>query len=251
MTPSRGREPSSASVGGRTARAERPRGKGHVEADYGAIIGITLVWSRCLLSIGVLSLVGSDMIYRQFSVTWWPQSASPHSMALSLTPSPLRRVAESQSRLAITTQRRAFLAGSPPIWRPRRRGIAALSAGRWARTGRIDAALYRGCPRSFLGLCAAADGILPIDDQGFNHVDVGDTSRGAFNRTLDVVKQVEDFLLNRNGVRPGYISDRGSAFSARAGTPRKAFVTTETLGRTGPNDSAEALSPTPIRLWHQ
>ena len=40
-------------------------------------------------------------------------------------------------------------------------------------------------------------GFLPVDDQGFITTDVQTPPEASFNRTLDAVKRVEDYLLQR------------------------------------------------------
>ena len=61
----------------------------------------------------------------------------------------------------------------------------------------------------YLAICSSAwagpssrlpGGFLPIDDQGFITTDVQTPPEASFNRTLDAVKQVEDYLLQRAGV---------------------------------------------------
>ena len=69
--------------------------------------------------------------------------------------------------------------------------------GRSCATGRfmlIYAAMLAGVAFAFV---APADRFLPVDDQGFIIADVQTAAGRVVPRTLDVMKQVEDYLLKR------------------------------------------------------
>ena len=93
--------------------------------------------------------------------------------------------------------------------------LVARPAGRFmliyvAHAGRVGWAFVR-----------LPGGFLPVDDQGFITIDVQTPPEASFNRTLEAIKSVEDYLLQRPGVETSHRSSPASASSARASTPRR------------------------------
>ena len=204
----------------------------------GAIIGITLVLVAVFIPMAFFP--GSvGIIYRQFSVTMVAAISFSAFMALSLTPalcaSLLKPVAAGHHHA------KKGLFG----WFNRNMEKAKTTYSgviRWTllRTGRlmlVYLAIVIGLSWAFARL---PTGFLPIDDQGFITVDVETPPEASFNRTLDVVKQVEEFLLNRKGVdQVTFLT--GFSFLGQGRNTAQAFVTLKPWGERGPNDSAAAI----------
>ena len=83
-------------------------------------------------------------------------------------------------------------------------------------------------------------GFLPVDDQGFITADVQTPPEASFNRTLDAVQRVEEFLAQRNGV-DNVTFLTGFSFLGQGQNTAQAFVTLKDWSERGPNDSAQAI----------
>jgi multidrug efflux pump len=83
-------------------------------------------------------------------------------------------------------------------------------------------------------------GFLPIDDQGFITVDLQTPSESSYNRTYDVVKQVEDYLLKRDGV-DNVTFLTGFSFLGQGMNAAQAFVTLKDWDERGPESTAAAI----------
>ena len=113
---------------------------------------------------------------------------------------------------------------------------------RWtlARTGRlmlIYFAIVVGLAWAFVRLPA---GFLPVDDQGFITTDVQTPPEASFNRTLEVVKRVEEFLAQRKGIDTVTFLT-GFSFLGQGQNTAQAFITLKDWSERGPGDSAEAV----------
>ena len=204
----------------------------------GAIIGITLVLIAVFVPMAFFP--GSvGIIYRQFSVTMISAIAFSALMALSLTPALCATVLKPVAAGHHHTRRGPF------GWFNRRMEQAKTGYSgfvRWslARTGRlmlIYLVLVGVLGWGFMRLPA---GFLPIDDQGFLTVDVQTPPEASFNRTLDAVKRVEQFLAQRKGVDDVTFLT-GFSFLGQGQNTAQAFVTLKHWSERGPNDSAEAI----------
>ena len=78
-------------------------------------------------------------------------------------------------------------------------------------------------------------GFLPIDDQGFITADVQTPPEASFNRTLDAVKQVENYLLQRPGVEDVTFLT-GFSFLGQGTNTAQAFVTLKDWSERGPKE---------------
>ena len=67
-------------------------------------------------------------------------------------------------------------------------------------------------------------GFLPVDDQGFITADVQTPPEASFNRTLDAVQRVEEFLAQRKGV-DNVTFLTGFSFLGQGQNTAQAFVT--------------------------
>ena len=205
----------------------------------GAIIGITLVLVAVFVPMAFFP--GSvGVIYRQFAVSMATSIAFSAFLALSLTPAlcaTLLKPVEAghghakggffgwfNRRFAAGTH--AYRAGVGGILRRPVRGLLVYAA--------LIAALgwgYVRMPSSF----------LPIEDQGTVLVDAQTPPESATERTLDVVKRIEDHF----GAEPAVLTRLtlvGYGFSGQGQNAALAFVTLKDWGERGPNDSAEAIT---------
>jgi multidrug efflux pump len=204
----------------------------------GAIIGITLVLVAVFVPMAFFP--GSvGIIYRQFSITMVAAIGFSAFMALSLTPAlcaSLLKPVEAGHHHA----KKGFFG-----WFNRNMETAKTKYSgvvRWtlARTGRLMLIYIAVVLGLFWAFARLPTGFLPIDDQGFITVDVETPPEASLNRTLDVVKRVEEFLLNRNGIdQVTFLT--GFSFLGQGRNTAQAFVTLKPWGERGPNDSAAAI----------
>ncbi|WP_036262174.1 multidrug efflux RND transporter permease subunit [Methylocapsa aurea] len=204
----------------------------------GAIIGITLVLIAVFIPMAFFP--GSvGIIYRQFSVTMASAIGFSAFLALSLTPALCASLLKPVAAGHHHARRGLFGLFN--------RGMESAKSGysgvvRWTllRTGRlmlVYVALVIGLGWGFSRL---PTGFLPIDDQGFITVDVQTPPEASFNRTLDAVKRVEEFLLHRQGVdQVTFLT--GYSFLGQGQNTAQAFVTLKDWSLRGPDDSAEAI----------
>ena len=154
----------------------------------GAIVGITLVLVAVFVPMAFFP--GSvGIIYRQFSVTMVAAIGFSALMALSLTPALCATLLKPIEAGTITRRGPVRLV-QPPL-DAAKEATAAWSAGRSPRrplhAGLV--ALIAGVGWAFVRL---PGGFLPVDDQGFITTDVQTPPEASFNRTLEVVRQVEN-----------------------------------------------------------
>src|SRR5215467_7647972 len=163
------------------------------------------------------------IIYRQFSVTMVSAIAFSALMALSLTPALCATLLKQVPRGHHHARKGLFGLFN--------RGMEKTKGGysgfvRWTltRTGRlmlIYLAIVVGLAWAFVRLPA---GFLPIDDQGFITTDVQTPPEASFNRTLEVVKRVEEFLAQHKGVDTVTFLT-GFSFLGQGQNTAQAFIT--------------------------
>jgi multidrug efflux pump len=204
----------------------------------GAIVGITLVLVAVFVPMAFFP--GSvGVIYRQFSVTMVSAIAFSALMALSLTPALCATLLKQVPRGHHHARKGLFGLFN--------RGMEKTKGGysgfvRWtlARTGRlmlIYFAIVVGLAWAFVRLPA---GFLPVDDQGFITTDVQTPPEASFNRTLEAVKRVEEFLAQRKGVDTVTFLT-GFSFPGQGQNAAQAFITLKDWSERGAGDSAEAI----------
>jgi multidrug efflux pump len=204
----------------------------------GAIVGITLVLVAVFVPMAFFP--GSvGVIYRQFSVTMVSAIAFSALMALSLTPALCSTLLKQVPRGHHHARKGLFGVFN--------RGMEKAKGGysgfvRWtlARTGRlmlIYFAIVVGLAWAFVRLPA---GFLPVDDQGFITTDVQTPPEASFNRTLEAVKRVEEFLAQRKGVDTVTFLT-GFSFPGQGQNAAQAFITLKDWSERGAGDSAEAI----------
>jgi multidrug efflux pump len=204
----------------------------------GAIVGITLVLIAVFIPMAFFP--GSvGIIYRQFSVTMVSAIAFSALMALSLTPALCATLLKPVAAGHHHTRKglfRWFNLGMDKA----KEGYSGFVRWTLARTGRlmlIYFAVVVGLGWAFVRLPA---GFLPVDDQGFITTDVQTPPEASFNRTLDVVKRVEEFLAQRKGVDTVTFLT-GFSFLGQGQNAAQAFITLKDWSERGPDDSAAAI----------
>ncbi|HET9246986.1 MAG TPA: multidrug efflux RND transporter permease subunit [Xanthobacteraceae bacterium] len=203
----------------------------------GAIVGITLVLVAVFVPMAFFP--GSvGVIYRQFSATMVSAIAFSALMALSLTPALCATLLKQVPR---GHHARKGLFGVFNRGMEKAKGSYSGFV-RWtlARTGRlmlIYFAIVVGLAWAFVRLPA---GFLPVDDQGFITTDVQTPPEASFNRTLEVVKRVEEFLAQRKGIDTVTFLT-GFSFLGQGQNTAQAFITLKDWSERGPSDSAEAV----------
>ncbi|QBR70306.1 multidrug efflux RND transporter permease subunit [Beijerinckiaceae bacterium] len=204
----------------------------------GAIIGITLVLVAVFIPMAFFP--GSvGIIYRQFSVTMAAAISLSAFLALSLTPALCGALLKPVAAGHHHARRGLFGLFNRGMEKAKTNysGIVRWTLLRTGRLMLIYLAMVIGLAWGFSRL---PTGFLPVDDQGFITVDVQTPPEASFNRTLDVVKQVEAFLMNRQGIdQITFLT--GYSFLGQGQNTAQAFVTLKDWSQRGKDDSAEAI----------
>ncbi|MCU0761412.1 MAG: efflux RND transporter permease subunit [Hydrogenophaga sp.] len=206
----------------------------------GAIVGITVVLISVFVPLAFFAgSVGN--IYRQFAAVMGVSIAFSAFMALSLTPAlcatllkPVEAGHHHEKKGFFGWFNRSFARTAKGY----ERGVAALlpRAGRtliiYAAVIGAAAWVYNRLPTSF----------LPGEDQGTMLVNVQLPPGATQERTLDVMQQVEGFVLQQPEVQ-SMVSVLGFSFSGQGQNAALAFVTLKDWSeRTDPGSSAQALA---------
>jgi len=203
-----------------------------------AIIGITLVLIAVFLPMAFFP--GSvGIIYRQFSVTMVSAIAFSALLAMSLTPALCATLLKPVVKGHAHAERGFFgwFNRTLDSIRERYSGVVRWNLGRTGRLMLIYAVLVGVLG---WGLARMPGGFLPIDDQGFVTVDLQTPSDSSYNRTYEVVKQVEDYLLKRDGV-DNVTFLTGFSFLGQGMNAAQAFVTLKDWSDRDANSSAAAI----------
>ncbi|MDO8904753.1 efflux RND transporter permease subunit [Hydrogenophaga sp.] len=206
----------------------------------GAIIGITVVLISVFVPLAFFAgSVGN--IYRQFAAVMGVSIAFSAFMALSLTPA-LCATLLKPVKAGHNHEKKGFFGwfnrGFTRTAKGYERSVAALLP-RAGRTLIVYAAIigaavvvYNRLPTSF----------LPGEDQGTMLVNVQLPPGATQERTLEVMKQVEGFMLQQPEVQ-SMVGVLGFSFSGQGQNAALAFVTLKDWSeRTGPGSSASALA---------
>ena len=205
----------------------------------GAIIGITLVLSAVFVPMAFFpGAVG--IIYQQFSLTMVVSILFSAFLALSLTPalcgSFLKPVAAGHHH-----EKRGFAGWFNRNFDRTTRGYTGLVGRIARRAGRfmvIYLALLAGLGWAYMRLPTA---FIPNEDQGFLIVDMQAPPEASANRTIEVIKQVEDAFLSDEAVERVF-AIQGFSFSGAGQNAGLAFITLKDWSERGPQDSAEAIA---------
>jgi multidrug efflux pump len=206
----------------------------------GAIIGVTVVLISVFVPLAFFSgSIGN--IYRQFAAVMGVSIAFSAFLALSLTPAlcaTLLKPVEAGHHHAKTGFFGWFNRGFASTAKGYERGVARLlpKAARYLVIYLAIVAgavlIYQRLPTSF----------LPNEDQGSMLVNVQLPPGATQGRTLEVMKQVEEFVLKQPEVE-GMVSVLGFSFSGQGQNAALAFVTLKDWAqRPEPNNSAQALA---------
>jgi len=206
----------------------------------GAIIGVTVVLISVFVPLAFFSgSIGN--IYRQFSAVMGVSIAFSAFLALSLTPAlcaTLLKPVEAGHHHAKTGFFGWFNRGFASTAKGYERGVAKLLP-RAARYLVIYLAIVAGAAWMYQRLPTS---FLPNEDQGSMLVNVQLPPGATQERTLEVMKQVEGFILNQPEVK-SMVGVLGFSFSGQGQNAALAFVTLKDWAeREGPGSSAEALA---------
>uniref|UniRef100_UPI002609F1E8 efflux RND transporter permease subunit n=1 Tax=Hydrogenophaga sp. TaxID=1904254 RepID=UPI002609F1E8 len=206
----------------------------------GAIIGVTVVLISVFVPLAFFAgSVGN--IYRQFSAVMGVSIAFSAFLALSLTPA-LCATLLKPVEAGHHHEKKGFFGWFNRGFARTAKGYEGGVAKLLPRAGRTlviylaivaaAAVVYMRLPTSF----------LPGEDQGTMLVNVQLPPGATQGRTLDVIKQVEDFILKQPEVQ-SMVGVLGFSFSGQGQNAALAFITLKDwTERTGPNSSAEAVA---------
>ncbi|MGI9216823.1 MAG: efflux RND transporter permease subunit [Hydrogenophaga sp.] len=206
----------------------------------GAIIGVTVVLISVFVPLAFFSgSVGN--IYRQFAAVMGVSIAFSAFMALSLTPALCATLLQPVEAGHHHEKKGFFGWFNRGFSRTAKRyegGVAALlpRAGRalviYAAIVGAVAVVYMRLPTSF----------LPNEDQGTMLVNVQLPPGATQERTLDVMQQVEGYVLKQPEVQ-GMVSVLGFSFSGQGQNAALAFITLKDWSeRTAPGSDAQSIA---------
>ncbi|MDP3834003.1 MAG: efflux RND transporter permease subunit, partial [Hydrogenophaga sp.] len=206
----------------------------------GAIIGVTVVLISVFVPLAFFSgSVGN--IYRQFAAVMGVSIAFSAFMALSLTPALCATLLKPVEAGHHHEKKGFFGWFNRGFSRTAKRyegGVAALLP-RAGRTLIIYAAIVAAAVVVYMRLPTS---FLPGEDQGTMLVNVQLPPGATQERTLDVMKQVEGFILKQPEVQ-GMVSVLGFSFSGQGQNAALAFITLKDWAeRTAPGSSAQEIA---------
>ncbi len=206
----------------------------------GAIIGVTVVLISVFVPLAFFSgSVGN--IYRQFAAVMGVSIAFSAFLALSLTPAlcaTLLKPVQAGHQHAKTGFFGWFNRGFARTAQGYERGLSRILP-RAARYLVIYLAIVAGATAVYLRLPTS---FLPNEDQGTMLVNVQLPPGATQGRTLDVMQQVESFMLKQPEVQ-SMVSVLGFSFSGQGQNAALAFVTLKDWAeRTAPGSSASDLA---------
>ena len=208
----------------------------------GAIVGVTVVLISVFVPLAFFAgAVGN--IYRQFSTVMVASIAFSAFMALSLTPA-LCGVLLRPVEAGHHTAKRGFFGLFNRNFDKVAHGYEGLVGRALSRAGRrfmlmFFAVIVGGVVLFFVKLPAS---FLPGEDQGYLIVNVQLPPGATRNRTLEVMKQVEGYMLKQPEVQD-MVSVLGFSFSGSGQNAALAFVPLKNWDdRKGAAHSAQALA---------
>ncbi|HCY62304.1 MAG TPA: multidrug efflux RND transporter permease subunit [Oxalobacteraceae bacterium] len=204
----------------------------------GAIVGITLVLIAVFIPMAFFGgAVGA--IYRQFSLSMVASMVFSALMALTLTPALCATILK-PVEAGHHHEKSGFFGWFNRVFHRtsvRYQGMVGNMLGKTLRYMLIYAAiigcvalLYARLPSSF----------LPSEDQGFLITNIQLPPGASTHRTLEVVKQVEDYYMKQPGVEH-VIAVLGFSFSGRGQNAGLAFVPLKDWKERGQEDSVFSI----------
>ena len=205
----------------------------------GALIGITLVLIAVFIPMAFFSgAVGT--IYRQFSLSMVASMAFSVFMAFSLTPALCATILK-PVEAGHHHEKQGFFGWFNRKFATTTAGYQDLIVKMLNKTGRYMLVysaivicvgiLYARLPASF----------LPGEDQGYIITNIELPAGASENRTLAVVKQVEDYFKKIPGVAH-VVAVTGFSFSGNGQNAAIAFVPLKDWSQRGPDQSADAIA---------
>jgi HAE1 family hydrophobic/amphiphilic exporter-1/multidrug efflux pump len=205
----------------------------------GALIGIAMVLSAVFVPMAFFP-GSTGVIYQQFAITIVSAMALSVVVALTLTPALCASLLRQSDHAA---QRGPF------AWF--NRGFSGLTTGyattvRWTvrRPVRVGAVYLALAVAMALLFARTPTGFLPEEDQGILFTLIQTPTGATAERTLDVVKQVEDYYLEQEAeVVDSMFGVVGFSFSGRGQNMGLGFVQLKDWKkRAGPGQSVQALA---------
>jgi multidrug efflux pump len=208
----------------------------------GAIIGVTVVLISVFVPLAFFAgAVGN--IYRQFSSVMVASIGFSAFMALSLTPA-LCGVLLRPVEAGHHDEKRGFFGMFNRNFNKVSHGYEGIVAKALGRVGRrvmlvLFGFIVVGVVSFFIKLPAS---FLPGEDQGYLIVNVQLPPGATRNRTLDVMKQIEDYILKQPEVE-SMVGVLGFSFSGSGQNAGLAFVTLKDWDqRKGKEHAAQAIA---------
>ncbi|MEQ6437904.1 efflux RND transporter permease subunit [Comamonas sp. w2-DMI] len=205
----------------------------------GAIVGVTLVLIAVFIPLAFFA-GSTGNIYRQFSIVMVASIAFSAFMALTLTPAlcatllkPVEAGHHHEKKGFFGWFNRGFsrTAKTYEGWVARMLKRAILMLGLYAAIIGAALVIFRGLPTSF----------LPSEDQGYFIVNMQLPPGAAKERTLEVVKTVENAVLQQPEVA-NMVSVVGFSFSGQGQNAALAFVPLKDWSeRTSPQSTVDSL----------
>ncbi|MCL4768540.1 MAG: multidrug efflux RND transporter permease subunit [Hyphomicrobiaceae bacterium] len=203
----------------------------------GAIIGITLVLTAVFVPMAFFpGAVG--IIYQQFSLTMVVSILFSGLLALSLTPALCATLLKPMPE---KHEKRGFFGWFNRGFEATTRGYSGLVRRVARRSGRfmiIYLALLVGLGWAYWRLPTA---FLPNEDQGYLLVDIQAPPEASANRTLEVIKQIENVFL-ADGAVERVFAISGFSFSGAGQNAALAFVTLKDWSERGAQNTAAAIA---------
>ena len=206
----------------------------------GAIIGVTVVLISVFVPLAFFAgSVGN--IYRQFSAVMGVSIAFSAFLALSLTPA-LCATLLKPVEAGHNHEKKGFFGWFNRKFARTAKGYESGVAKLLPRAGRTLVIYFAIVATAVVVYMRLPTSFLPGEDQGTMLVNVQLPPGATQERTLDVMKQVEGFILKQPEVQ-SMVGVLGFSFSGQGQNAALAFITLKDWSeRTAPGSSADALA---------
>ncbi|MEM4990378.1 efflux RND transporter permease subunit [Collimonas sp. H4R21] len=205
----------------------------------GALIGITLVLIAVFIPMAFFSgAVGA--IYRQFSLSMVASMVFSVLMAFTLTPALCATILK-PVEAGHHHEKKGFFGWFNRKFNATTNGYQGVIAKMLTKTGRyllIYGAILIGVGLLYARLPAS---FLPAEDQGYIITNVQLPSGASSNRTLEVIKTIEDYYSKLPGVAH-VVAITGFSFSGNGQNAGLVFTPLKDWSERGPDQSADAIA---------
>src|SRR6478752_6336177 len=206
----------------------------------GAIIGVTVVLISVFVPLAFFA-GSTGNIYRQFAAVMVASIGFSAFMALSLTPA-LCATLLKPVPAGHHVEKRGLFGGFNRFFQRTAKGYEGVVARILRRAGRMMIAFAVVITVVVIAYLRVPTSFLPQEDQGNIIVNVQLPPGATQERTLDVMKQVERFILKQPEVQ-SMVGVMGFSFSGQGQNAGLAFVTLKDWKeRKGAGESADALA---------